>query len=257
MHLDTSKVQFSKKDLKLGTKIPIELTSELAYFLGFHAGDGTLYFNRPKSTYVIGFTGHLSEENDLHQTVLIPLVRKLFNKEVHSIEDRRVNRSSIRTYFKSKAIFTFLHFTIGLPSGIKSNSDLPILIKNANKEIIFSFLRGLADADFTLAFKRRHSEYNYPVISFSTNNTRLTKSLNNLLLEIGFTTYSRFDFNKPRYDVPLISNYIQISGKKNLEIWMKLIGFSSPKHLTKYEIWKKFGNCPPHTTLIQRRIKLN
>jgi len=34
---------------------------------------------------------------------------------------------------------------------------------------------------------------------------------------------------------------------------MEKIGFNSTKHLTKYEVWKKFGYCPPNTNIRQRK----
>ena len=37
---DLSKVEHSKNDIKLSIEIPKYLTEDLAYFLGFHVGDG-------------------------------------------------------------------------------------------------------------------------------------------------------------------------------------------------------------------------
>jgi len=36
---------------------------------------------------------------------------------------------------------------------------------------------------------------------------------------------------------------------------MNFIGFNNPVHITKYQIWKKFGFCPPNTNL-QHRIRI-
>jgi len=35
--------------------------------------------------------------------------------------------------------------------------------------------------------------------------------------------------------------------------WFDMISSKNPKHLTKYQVWKEFGFCPPHTTLDQRK----
>ena len=43
-----------------------------------------------------------------------------------------------------------------------------------------------------------------------------------------------------------------IIGKKSDNKWMRLIGFSNPKHITKIEVWKKLGYCPPRTTYLER-----
>lgn len=50
---------------------------------------------------------------------------------------------------------------------------------------------------------------------------------------------------------------IILSGVINLERWMKLIGIKNPVKLTRYLVWKKFGFCPPHTNLQQRKDILN
>ncbi|MBI2148125.1 hypothetical protein HYU23_00445 [Candidatus Woesearchaeota archaeon] len=49
---------------------------------------------------------------------------------------------------------------------------------------------------------------------------------------------------------------MEILGKEQLELWMKLTGFNSRKHLTKYLVWKKFGFCPHYTNLPQRELIL-
>jgi len=51
--------------------------------------------------------------------------------------------------------------------------------------------------------------------------------------------------------------YISISGVDGLEKWMNLIGIKNPVKLSRYLVWKKFGFCPPHTTLQQRKDILN
>ena len=38
---------------------------------------------------------------------------------------------------------------------------------------------------------------------------------------------------------------------------MDLVGIKNPVKFTRYLIWKKFGFCPPNTTLQQRQDILN
>ena len=45
---------------------------------------------------------------------------------------------------------------------------------------------------------------------------------------------------------------LTLSGVKRLNEWMNLIGIKNPVKLTRYFVWKKFGFCPPHTTLKER-----
>lgn len=114
MNFDLSGVEFSNNDLVSGTRIPQNLTKDLAYFIGVHIGDGTLFLYRKGSHHYIICTGHLIDEYKFHKDIIIPLIKKLFNKDAYLIEDKRENRSSLRTYFKSKATFTFLSKVINL-----------------------------------------------------------------------------------------------------------------------------------------------
>lgn len=49
------------------------------------------------------------------------------------------------------------------------------------------------------------------------------------------------------------SYHIVVDGGINVKKWFEIIGSKNPKHITKYQIWKKFGFCPPKTTIIQRK----
>ena len=74
-----------------------------------------------------------------------------------------------------------------------------------------------------------------------------------LLMVLGFTPcffpersyYHKRDKFYSRYRVAL-------SGKDNLSKFLQLIGFRNPKHLTKIEIWNKFGFYPPRLSYQQR-----
>jgi hypothetical protein len=50
--------------------------------------------------------------------------------------------------------------------------------------------------------------------------------------------------------------WIVIRGEKNVENWMKVIGFNNPSKMIKYQIWKKFGHCPPNSGINERRLFL-
>ena len=50
---------------------------------------------------------------------------------------------------------------------------------------------------------------------------------------------------------------VTINGIRGLDRWMESVGMKNPVKLTRYLIWKKFGFCPPNTTLKQREDILN
>lgn len=254
MKFDLSKVEFSKVDLKEKIKFPRELNSNLAYLLGVHLGDGTMN-HYGKYYYSFEYTGHLVDEYEFYTIYFLNLFKKLFNKKLRHYDVLREKRNCVRLCTQSKAIFTFLTEVIGLKAGPKTKTPIPEIILNS--DYICDFLRGFADADFCLTFKKRHKKLHYyPVITLSTNNNILCNQLKSLFINLGFKLSFTPNFPKKRYNKYYTSNQIDIGGKKQLELWIKLIGFNSRKHLTKYLVWKKYGFCPPNTTLPEREAIL-
>jgi hypothetical protein len=49
------------------------------------------------------------------------------------------------------------------------------------------------------------------------------------------------------------AHILEINEIKSIHRWFKELSPSNPKHTTKYLIWKKFGFCPPCTTIQQRK----
>lgn len=257
MILDLSKVEFSKIDIKNNLKIPSTLTPELSYLIGVHVGDGTMNIYRRKDGFnghPIGYSGHLIDEEEFHVRIIKSLFKKLFNKNMSVRFDRRKNHSCINSYTNSKGIITFLNKVIGIPLGSKRDISIPKIIKQSSKEIKKEFIKGLGDTEFSLVFKKRHKDkHYYPVISLSTQSKNLQKDIIEILIEFGFNPWYISEYPTSRNGKPLFTNQINLNGLNNLNLWMKEIGFNSEKHLTKYQVWKRFGFCPPYTNIIERR----
>ncbi len=257
MKLDTSKVEFSKTDVKNNLKIPSTLTPELSYLIGIHVGDGTMNIYRRKdgfNGYPIGYSGHLIDEKEFHIRMIKPLFKKLFNKSIRIRFDRRKNHSCINSYVNSKGIITFFNRVIGLPLGSKRDIHIPEIIKQSSKKIKKEFIKGIGDTEFSLVFKKRYkNKHYYPVISFSTQSKNLQKDIIEILTELGFNLWYISEYPTSRNGKPLFTNQINLNGVGNLNLWMKEIGFNSTKHLTKYNVWKKYGVCPSKTNILQRQ----
>lgn len=258
MALNNKLVKFSPKDKIKKVKIPNEFTPELANLIGILLGDGNIYIDNKKYENQISCTGHLFDEKEWYLKDIQPPFIDLFNIKPDLYEDKRKNNSSIKLMFRSKAIVTFFTKVIGMTSGKKDKCGIPkILMETSNFRK--DFLRGFIDTDFSLSFSKRkpNNIHKHPRITIQTSNTNLAKQVNSLIQLEGFKTYSRYKFQKIRRGKKLNSNEISINGKENLKKWIKEISFSSPKHITKYLIWKKYGFCPPYTTLAQREAILN
>lgn len=260
--LDISKIEFSQSDIKRKIKIPTKITEELAELIGIITGDGHLVYldkNYKYIQYHLDISGHLIDDLDYYEKIVEPMFIKLFRIRLRFVR-QRINELKIG--LDSKAISTFFYKILNLPIGNKTlRTSIPDYIKNAkNNNIKIAFIRGLADTDFSICFKRKYKRLHYyPVIRCHIRSKRLIKQLSESLKKFGFNFCALYDQKEydPRSDKYIIEHSIDINGVTNVEKWMKLIGFNNPKHITKYQIWKKFGFCPSNTNLEQRKRILN
>ena len=252
MKFDNSKIQFSNMDVYRGITLPKELDQNLAYLVGFHLGDGhmrqyTRSFGALEST--IFYDGHSINEYSHYEHYLCPLIKRLFNYKCKIKVIK--NSNSLRVIIGSKAIVNFMHIQCNLPLGPKTNARIPDIIKNTNVKLKCVFLKGLADTDFSLTFKKRTKTVDYPVINFQTNCKSLHEDTKNLLVELGFRVVHNY-VKSNRYGKVHDAYYIQISGKDQLKKWIKDVDFLSPNHVTRYLVWKKFGYLPVGTDILER-----
>jgi len=260
IELDVSKVKFSKRDVTLGVKVPTELTPELAYETGVHIGDGHLTISPRKdqkgNNYMIVYSGNLEDEIEFYSDVILNLIKRLYNKEC-SIKREQKNTVSIR--FRSMAVATFKSEVMGLPSGNKKGRiRIPKIIMDAPLDIKKFCLAGIVDTDFSLTFKREGKD---PRItgSFPCECRHLVDDMQSILsdLEIKTSVFESTTIDS-RYNPPKPYKHvgIGINGKKSLELWMNAVGFKSSKHLTKLQLWRRYGTCPPYTSLASRKFIL-
>jgi len=233
MDLDFDKIKYSKHDVKNKIVIPRKLTLALAEDLGFHIGDGCMFTSGYTYSKCIryGFTycGNSDKDRDYFQKGLLPRKKELFNLDLSIRKDPKT-RTVITTYY-SRAIFDFFR-QLGIPSGKKTNIGVPSLIKNSNKEIKASFLRGLAAADFCVAVKNRSFGL-YPTICFVSASKRLCDDVCKIIqdFDIPFTRFKNVEVDK-RFKKPSTTYRVNINGRKRLKKWLELINFSDKRNLT-------------------------
>jgi hypothetical protein len=151
---------------------------------------------------------------------------------------------SFRLFLKRLGIAERKTKTVRVPAEIRRNDTL---LKRC--------IRGIADTDFTLIFTKNH---NYPRISARFASKALVKDLEKALRAWGFTLNTKYDqkINDKR-GFNYMSNHIYLDGPHNLRKWLKLIGFSNLRILSRYELWKKKGYLQPRSTLPERLAELN
>ena len=226
----------------------------LAEESGIHLGDGYMKIRKDKwGTHYEYFCSSHTIDDANYREYTKNLMKKLYG--LKPTADRFYGNDSSLTY-SSKELIKF-KLIIGIPLSPKKDMVIPEWVKD-NKLFLAAFLRGIFDTDGCLSFKSKNcNPHNYPIINIKLSDKYLIEAINKSLKLFDLTTslskYSQFD---KRTNKVYKGYQIDISGKKNLLIFLKKIGFKNRKHITKYLIYKMEGYCPPNTTLPQREEML-
>jgi hypothetical protein len=205
-------------------------------------GDGSVgTLDRP----TIYMVGHSVDERSFYDSIIIPLIEKLFGVRPYSYT--RKGKQAYALHFKSRRLVEYLVEEIGFPNK-KEPKRVPLTIASAIEPIVLAFIRGLFDSDGSLIFsKKTYRNYQYPSIEIKSVSRKLAYSTTRLLSTLGF----RASLGRSAE-----SWVVRINGCEMLEMWMTRIGSWNIKHLTKYLLWKKQGFCIPKTTVPSRLTML-
>ena len=205
-----------KKDDKRILNIDLG-SPELAEFIGVLIGDG--FIGSYGSNRMIQITGHKINDKEYYKEYLIPLIKRIFDTNIHFYH----RDTCIRLTIYSKVIFNTIRRTFNFPVGIKGDISIP---KNLiqTEECKISLLRGLFDTDGSISLQRKK----YPVISITTVSNKLAKQTQKLLNELGFGAYicKSKSIHKDAYRITLF-------GKQKVLKWRDLIGSSNPYHIKR------------------------
>jgi hypothetical protein len=229
------------------------LTQDLAEFAGIHAGDGHLR----KDGRGLELSGGY-DEKEYYDEIIIPILEKLINRKIKG----RIfpSKGTYGINLNHKFINNLLE-EFGFPKGNKSKVvEIPSIILNSNEDIFKrAFLRGLFDTDGSLSFDRKSRNTNplkkkyhfYPRILLTTISRKMAEQVKKLCFQEGLNCSMYGSI--PKIKTESTKYKLQILGKSALDYWMEHIGFNNPSKRSRFEIWAKFGFCPPNTTYEQRR----
>jgi intein/homing endonuclease len=254
--LPTKKIRYSYNDRKRKINIPDILNASLAEDIGIQIGDGSVPMQIDKKGiqhYVIACYGNITEDRQYLRNFVIPLKKKLFNINLNLKDHPAAGTCYIK--FESKAVFSFYEKIIILNIGKKNEIVIPKIILQAPLKIQLACIRGIADTDFSLSFKKNTKGFhNDPCISLGCSSKQLVLQIARILKKIKITTSLTLDNEEydERTKKTYVRNYLYINGKKNLGKWMSSIAFHNSVQTSRYLVWKRFGFCPPKTTLKQR-----
>lgn len=217
--------------------------------VGAMLGNGYIYYKPPH--HRIEISGNATEDRP-YLNYLAEIFRKFNDKGIHLYEKHHEKGKSIRLTIYSKVSVMYFINQIGLiHEGKKAEiAEIPDRLLEAGWNKTKLILRGFADTDGCLFFAQKgtYRNHSYPMIEIRSASEKLLTQFQHILQEHGFSP--RIRTVKSRYASK--AAYLYLSGESQLSKWMEEIGFSNPKHFTKYLVWKNKGYCPPGTTLKER-----
>lgn len=231
----------------------MKFEKEIAEICGIHVGDG--YLRNDGKRVELDISGSI-EEKPYYDEHVIPLLSKTFGIDVKGKVFH--SRNTYGFVIRDNNIVKKFH-EVGFPYGKKGFSvKIPnFILESNNLEVKMNFLRGLLDTDGCISFSKRGKGYalfkrkyhTYPKISLKTISKELSDGLNTLLkqLDIQFWIQKYESKNKNEH-----KQYIIWVNGKNVEKWMEIIGSKNPVKYSRYEVWKRYGFCPSHTSLSDR-----
>ncbi len=214
-----------------------EINEELAYLCGVLVGDGHIGIREAKYEYLVNCGGNPKDEKEFYDSVVAPLFKKLFNIDVSPklMSTNRIYGINIW----SKNLVNFLLNDVGLTKSPKNNLRVPKIFYN-DKKLLFSFIKGVSDTDFSFKLRKGH----YPIITGCSKSRSLMEDISNILEENGFKVAKTFDYKVN--DSRLIKGYniinlLDLNGHNNFSKWIELIGTNQPKNLKKIDIWREIN----------------
>jgi len=237
----------------------VGVTPELAELFGAYVGDGTMSKMNGKGALLSIAAGREEEEWLNHVANLFEQIfnyrpKVLWNSNVYKIQ---IGVNGICEFFKE----------VGFPAGEKGLTvRVPKIVIETDDEIIYkSFLRGYSDADGCLCFERnplgrytlfKKTYHYYPrILLTSISKDLIVTDIKQILETIGLRYNTREIL--PRRKNEHKSYVATVAGAAQIKLWMKEVGSFNPVHVSKYNVWEKFGFCPTKTTLDQRRAMLS
>ncbi|MFH0978092.1 MAG: hypothetical protein V1837_02200 [Candidatus Woesearchaeota archaeon] len=252
MSFDLSAIEFSKKDMTRHVNLPRKMTADLAEFIGIMIGDGHLglYIGKQRSGTALKRSSVIISCNSEERGYcchIAKLFYTLFNLKLSFEPDPRSKAVYLKAH--SKAVVQFLNLVLGIPINRKTDTaNIPQIIKNGQDEFKYAFLKGLADTDFSVTFRKRPGKgHVYPRIKAAFKSRSLIDDLGEILKGVGFTyckVYNEKVYRKGS-EIPDLRHGLYLNGVSNFRAWCDTIGFSNPKFIKKVAKWNKEGVCPP------------
>jgi len=231
---------------------------KIAELCGAIVGDGWIE-NREKGFFI---AGDPNEDRDYYDNHLVSLISEILNEDLKTKEFPYWKVYGVSVYKKEK-IKKLLSFGLSKGKKVYSAYVPDWIFESKNRKIFFAFLRGLFDADGSLFFGKDYTKYANKFNSMYHTKARLRiATVSERLVDQIHILSERFGLKNVKRSRKIKSNTLrnnsdffifEINRIDMIKIFFEEIRPANPKHTTKYSIWKKFGFCPPKTSIFQRK----
>lgn len=197
--------------------------AKLAEFVGIMLGDG--YISYPKNPRIkIAFNSIVDKD---YLIIVYKLLQELFHTKI--IVEHRKNENTSNLYMFERKVIRSIINEVGLvPSPKWNRATIPSWVLEDKLELFV--LRGYFDTDGCVV-QTNNNGLLYPRLEMKVSPSPMQKQF--------ITTLQRYEFNFGAYAIGKGKVRIQLNGKKELEKWNKIIGFSNPKHQHKCDSFLK------------------
>jgi intein/homing endonuclease len=217
-----------------------------------------LYCIKTHNEYAL--TGDIIEEYPFYVDIVIPRFNKLFSSIIKKpiVLKQYASVGVCGIYIFNRKFTDYLQKYLNLKEGKKINACIPSLIVSDEQKI--SFLRGIFDTDGSIYFCKSNyksktpsfyqTHHCKPKIKLSLISEKLISEITQMLISLGFSPRNYRPSKKKEKENTVF--HVVLDLNSDIDKWIKKIGFKNSKHITKVQVWKKFGFCPPYTKLNQR-----
>jgi len=214
----------------------LNTTKEVAELVGIILGDGSIQVYESKKhskSYRLKITLDNREKN--YQDYICNLLESVFNKK--PIRKKRKSENTLDIFLFEKCVVLDL-LDLGLKKSPKRNNAV-IPQQFTTKSMAKFVLRGLFDTDGSLVLTKNGNKL-YPRLEIKTSPSPMNNQIKELL--------ELFDFKFGEYKIENGNIRFQMNGHKQLEKWLKEIGFSNSRHIDKLQLLS-YSNASNKTTI--------
>ena len=216
----------------------LKLNKNFAILYGIMLGDGCLSLTA-KNKKIVFISGSLKDDLPFFEKVISPILKSLTNKTypIHIKE----YKGSIEIAFMNQELFEFIH-SFGFPIGKKGNLlFIPKEFYDINS--VKYLIQGFFATDGSLVLTDNNGTL-YPRIEANGIAKDLIAEISSYLnsKDIKCNLYLAKRIKSTGFQNRKEQYRLQINGKKNLEKFIKNIGFINPKQIERLESYYNLNN---------------